>query len=83
MVVIKFAAKTNYIQQYCNFQYVWYNLYMQRGWNDVQYINISSLCKGNKCFIPPGQRFGEFCQMKSFRHLCLQNHYSRYMILEM
>jgi hypothetical protein len=26
-------------------------------------------------FIPPGQRFGEFCQMKSFGHLCLQNYY--------
>ena len=38
-------------------------------------INISPLCKGNKCFIPPGQRFGEFCQMKSFGHLCLQNYY--------
>ena len=29
----------------------------------------------HKCFIPPGQRFGEFCQMKSFGHLCLQNYY--------
>jgi hypothetical protein len=38
-------------------------------------IFISPLCKGNKCFIPPGQRFGEFCQMKSFDHLCLQNYY--------
>jgi hypothetical protein len=38
-------------------------------------IFISPLCKGNKCFIPPGQRFGEFCQMKSFGHLCLQNYY--------
>jgi hypothetical protein len=28
-----------------------------------------------ECFIPPGQRFGEFCQMKSFGHLCLQNYY--------
>jgi hypothetical protein len=38
-------------------------------------IFISPLCKGNKCFIPPGQRFGEFCQMKSFGHLCFQNYY--------
>jgi hypothetical protein len=38
-------------------------------------IFISPLCKGNECFIPPGQRFGEFCQMKSFGHLCLQNYY--------
>jgi hypothetical protein len=38
-------------------------------------IFISPLCKGNKCFIPPSQRFGEFCQMKSFDHLCLQNYY--------
>ena len=36
---------------------------------------ISPLCKGNECFIPPGQRFGEFCQMKTFGHLCLQNYY--------
>ena len=36
---------------------------------------MSPLCKGNECFIPPGQRFGEFCQMKSFGHLCLQNYY--------
>jgi hypothetical protein len=35
-------------------------------------IFISPLCKGNECFIPPGQRFGEFCQMKSFSYLCLQ-----------
>jgi hypothetical protein len=38
-------------------------------------IFISPLCKGNKCFIPPGQRFGEFCQMKSFGHLCIQNYH--------
>jgi hypothetical protein len=38
-------------------------------------IFISPLCKRTKCFIPPGQRFGEFCQMKSFGHLCLQNYY--------
>ena len=38
-------------------------------------ISMSPLCKGNECFIPPGQRFGEFCQMKSFGHLCLQNYY--------
>ena len=38
-------------------------------------IFISPLCRGNKCFIPPGQRFGEFCQMKCFDHLCLQNYY--------
>jgi len=38
-------------------------------------IFISPLCKGNKCFIPPGQRFGEICQMKCFGHLCLQNYY--------
>jgi hypothetical protein len=38
-------------------------------------IFMSPLCKGNECFIPPGQRFGEFCQMKSFGHLCLQNYY--------
>ena len=38
-------------------------------------IFISHLCKGNKCVIPPGERFGEFCQMKSFGHLCLQNYY--------
>ena len=38
-------------------------------------IFISPLCKGNECFIPPGQRFGEFCQMKSYGHLCLQNYY--------
>ena len=38
-------------------------------------IFISLLCKGNECFIPPAQRFGEFCQMKSFGHLCLQNYY--------
>jgi hypothetical protein len=36
-------------------------------------IFISPLCKGNKCFIPPGQRFGEFCQMKSFGHLCFHH----------
>jgi hypothetical protein len=29
-------------------------------------ISISPLCKWNECFIPPGQRFGQFCQMKSF-----------------
>ena len=40
-----------------------------------QHILISSLCNGNECFIPPGQRFGEFCQMKYFGHLCLQNYY--------
>ena len=28
-----------------------------------QQILISSICNGNECFIPPGQRFGEFCQM--------------------
>ena len=47
-------------------------------WNDYfegEQIFISLLCKGNECFIPPGQRFGEFCQMKSFCHLCLQNYY--------
>ena len=38
-------------------------------------IFISPLCKGNECFIPPGQRFGEFCQMKYFGNLCLQNYY--------
>jgi hypothetical protein len=38
-------------------------------------IFISPLCKGNECVIPPGQRFGEFCQIKSFGHLCLQNYY--------
>ena len=38
-------------------------------------IFISPLCKGNECFIPPGQRFGEFRQMESFGHLCLQNYY--------
>ena len=38
-------------------------------------IFISPLCKGNECFIPPGQHFGEFCQMKFFGHFCLQNHY--------
>ena len=27
-------------------------------------IFISPLCKGNECFIPPGQRFGEFYQIK-------------------
>jgi hypothetical protein len=42
---------------------------------ECEHIFISPLCKGNKCFIPPGQRFGEFCQMKSFGHLCLQNYY--------
>ena len=40
-----------------------------------EHIFISPLCKGNECFIPSGQRFGEFCQMKSFGHLCLQNYY--------
>ena len=35
----------------------------------------SPLCKGNECFIPSGRRFGEFCQMKSVGHLCLQNYY--------
>jgi hypothetical protein len=38
-------------------------------------IFVSPLCKGNKCVIPPGQRFGEFCEMRSFGHLCLQNYY--------
>jgi hypothetical protein len=38
-------------------------------------IVISPLCKGIKCFIPPGQRFGEFFQMKCFVHFCLQNYY--------
>ena len=38
-------------------------------------IFISPLCKGNKFFISSGQRFGEFCQMKSFGHFCLQNYY--------
>jgi hypothetical protein len=36
-------------------------------------IFISHLCKGNECFFPPCQRFGEICQMKSVGHLCLQN----------
>ena len=38
-------------------------------------IFISPLCQRNERFIPPGQRFGEFCQMKSFGHLRLQNYY--------
>ena len=46
-------------------------IWLFRGWK----FFISSSCKGNECFIPPGQRFGEFCQMKSFGHLCLQNYY--------
>ena len=40
-----------------------------------EHIFISPLWKGNECFIPQGQRFGEFCQMKSFYHLCLQTYY--------
>ena len=47
-------------------------IWLFRGWT---HFHISLLCKGNECFIPPVQRFGEFCQMKSFGHLCLQNHY--------
>jgi hypothetical protein len=46
-------------------------IWLFRGWTNF----ISPLCKGNKCFIPPGQQFGEFCQMKSFGQLCLQNYY--------
>jgi hypothetical protein len=42
---------------------------------ESEQIFISPLCNRNECFIPPGQRFGEFCQMKSFGHLCLQNYY--------
>ena len=38
-------------------------------------IFTSPLYKGNEYFIPPSQCFGEFCQMKSFGHLCLQNYY--------
>ena len=39
---------------------------------ESEQIFISPLCKRNECFIPPGQRFDECCQMKSFGHLCLQ-----------
>ena len=44
-------------------------------YSEGEHIFISPLCKGNECFIPPGQRFGEICQMKSVGHLCLQNYY--------
>ena len=43
--------------------------------SEGEQIFISPLCKGNECFILPDQRFGEFCQMKSFGHFCLQNYY--------
>ena len=46
-------------------------IWLFRGWTNF----ISPLCKGNKCFIPLGQCFGEFCQIKSVCHLCLQNYY--------
>ena len=38
-------------------------------------IFISPLCKGRECCIPPRLRFDEFCQMKYFGRLCLQNYY--------
>ena len=38
-------------------------------------IFISPLYKGRECCIPPRLRFDEFCQMKYFGRLCLQNYY--------
>jgi hypothetical protein len=32
---------------------------------------ISPLCKGNECFIPPGQRFGEFCLKAEMSHVTI------------
>ena len=51
------------------------NIHGKYDYFEGEQIFISPLCKGNECFIPPGQRFGEFYQMKSFGHLCLQNYY--------
>ena len=38
-----------------------------------EHIFISHLCKGNECFFPPCQRFGEICWPSLFTKLIFRN----------